>query len=83
MPRKQRPPFEVAVTASPLFKLALEVRIMIYELLLIQEEGIYIPRDIFVRRDGRTGSTAYECLYCGLISLSSRGSKQLIVEHHP
>ena len=57
---------------------------MIYELLLIQEGGIYIPRDIFARRDsGRTGSTAYECLHCGLISLSSHGSKQHIVEHHP
>lgn len=56
---------------------------MIYELLLIQEGGIYIPRDIFVRGDGRTGSTAYECLHCGLISLSSHGSKQHIVEHHP
>lgn len=56
---------------------------MIYELLLIQEGGIYIPRDIFVRRDGRTGSTAYECLSCGLISPSSHGSKQHIVEHHP
>lgn len=82
MPRQQRPAFEVAVTASPLFKLALEVRIMIYELLLIQEGGMFIPSDIFARRDyGRTGSTPYECMYCGLVFLSYDGCVQHIAKH--
>ena len=76
MPRPQRPAFEVAVTASPLFKLALEIRIMIYELLLIQEGGMSIASDIFARRDyRRTGSLPYECLICGLVFLSNDGCK--------
>ena len=74
MPRRQRPAFEAAVAASPLFKLALEIRIMVYELLLIQKGGILIPSDIFVRRDyGRTGSIPYECSLCGLVFLSKEG----------
>ena len=82
MPRKRRPAFEDAVTASPLFKLALEVRIMIYELLLIQEGGMFIPSDIFARRDyGRQGSTPYECGICGFVSLSSSGCEKHIQAH--
>ena len=84
MPRKQRPPFEVAVTASPLFKLALEVRILIYELLLIQEGGMFISRDIFARREyGRTGSTPYQCSLCGHVLLNHHGSKQRMAKHYP
>ena len=83
MPRKQRPPPEGAVTASPLFKVALEVRIMIYELLLIQAGGICIPSDSFVRRDyRRTGSRPCECLYCGLVFVSDHGCLQHIANYH-
>lgn len=83
MPRKQRPPFEAAVTASPLFRIALEVRLMIYELLLIQERGISIPSDIFTRRDyRRTGSTPWQCSYCGLMFLSDFGCKQHLAKYH-
>ena len=83
MPHKQRPAFEAAVTASPLFKLALEIRIMIYELLLIQEGGMCIPSDIFARRDyGRTGSTPFECTLCGLDFLSDYGCLQHINKRH-
>ena len=83
MPRKQRPPPEGAVTASPLFKLALEVRIMIYELLLIQDVGMCIPSDFFVRRDyGRTSSRPCECLYCGLVFVSDHGCVQHIAKYH-
>ena len=83
MPRQQRPAFEAAVTASPLFKLALEVRIMIYELLLIQKEGMFIPSDIFARRDyGRTGSIPYECMFCGLVFLSHEGCVRHVAKHH-
>ena len=84
MPHKKRPAFEAAVTDSPLFKLALEIRIMIYELLLIQEGGMCIPSDIFVRRDyGRTGSTPFECTGCGLVFLSDHGCVQHIKKRHP
>lgn len=86
MPRQRRPAFEVAVTASPLFKLPLEVRFMIYEMLLIQEGGMFIPSDIFARRNyGRTGSIPYECIYCGLTFLSVDGCMRHVVKHdvHP
>ena len=83
MSRKQRPPPEGAVTASPLFKLALEIRIMIYELLLIQDGGICIPSDVFARRDyRRTGSRPCECLYCGLVFVSDHGCLQHIAKYH-
>ena len=56
---------------------------MIYKLLLIQKRGIFIPSDIFARRDyGRTGSTPYECLYCGLGFLSEQGCRQHISKYH-
>ena len=83
MPRKQRPPPEAAVTVSPLFKLASELRIMIYEFLLIQDVGICIPSDLFVRRDyGRTESRPSECLYCGLVFMSDHGCLQHIRKFH-
>ena len=83
MPRQQRPAFELAVTASPLFKLALEVRLMIYELLLIQEGGMSITSDIFARRDyGRTGSRPYKCMFCGHALLSEDGCVQHVAKHH-
>ena len=83
MPRQQRPPAERAVTASRLFRLPSEVRIMIYELLLIQKRGICIPSDTFVRRDyGRTDSGPCECLYCGLLFLSDHGCRQHIAKNH-
>ncbi len=83
MPRKQRPPFAAAVTGSPLFKLAPEVRIMIYELLLIQEGGMFVPSDSFARRDyRRAGATPSECSICGLVFLSDHGRKQHGVKHH-
>ena len=65
------------MTASPLFKLALEILIMIYEILLIQEGGMVIPSDPFVRKDEkRTGSTPYECKLCQLRFLSDNGCEQ-------
>lgn len=83
MPRQHRPAFEVDVSASSLFKIPLEVRIMIYGLLPIQKEGMFIPSDIFARRNyGRTSSMPYECLFCGLIFLSSKGCVQHVAKHH-
>lgn len=83
MPRKQRPPFEAAVIASPLFELASEIRIMIYELLLVQEGAMFLTSDIFARRDyGRQDSTSYLCELCGYTSLSSYGCQHHINKHH-
>ena len=83
MPRRKRAAFEVAVTASPLFKIPPEVRIMIYELLLIQEKGIFLPSDIFARRNyGRKGSRPYECRFCGLVLLSEEGCMQHLARFH-
>ena len=56
---------------------------MIYELLLIQEEGMFIPSDIFARRDyRRTGSIPYECVSCGLVFLSQYGCVRHSAKHH-
>ena len=45
---------------------------------------MFIPRDIFARRDyGRTGSTPYQCSLCGLVLLSHHGSKQHMPKHWP
>ena len=83
MPRKQQLPRKRAVVASPLFKLASEVRIRIYELLLIQDGGICIPSDLFVRRDyGRTHSGPCECLFCGLVFVSDHGCSQHYAKGH-
>lgn len=83
MPRQQRSAFEVAVAASPLFKLALEIRVMIYGLLLIQEGSMFIPSDIFSRRDyGRIGPTPYECILCGLVFVSHEGCSQHVRRHY-
>ena len=69
MPRKQRAALEVAVAASPLFKLALEIRIMIYEFLLIQEGGISISSAMFKRK--RNEKPIYhKCLHCGIVYAS-------------
>lgn len=56
---------------------------MIYEMLLIQEGGMFIPSDTFVRRDyGRTGSIPYECKLCGLVFLSPYGCAKHGITHH-
>ena len=74
MPRKQRrrAPPELAVSASPFFTLPPEVRRMIYELLLVQEQGIAIAHDVFKRmvcpRDSNRPS---DCAICGRL-FSSR-----------
>lgn len=81
MPRQNRPAFEVAVTASPLFKLAPEIRIMIYELLLIQEKGMFITSDTFAR-NGRKDPRPHECLICGLVLLSEEGCLQHLARFH-
>ena len=47
--RKQRPPPEVAVSASPFFRLPLELRTSIYELLLVQDWGLDISYSRFQR----------------------------------
>ena len=47
MPHDQRPPFEAAVFASPLFRLPPEIRTIFYKLLLVQEGGVAIPNDVF------------------------------------
>ena len=51
MPRHQgqRPSREAAVSASPLFDLPLEIRWMIYKLLLVQDHGLAIAHDVFKR----------------------------------
>lgn len=66
--------FEVAVATSLLFKLALEIRIMIYELLLVQEDSMFIPSDTFARnKNKRTGTVPYQCRFSGLIFLVKDG----------
>ena len=70
------------MTASPLFKLPLEVRIMIYELLLVQKGGMYIPCDTFARRNyKRDGSVPYECNLCGLVFLTYLGCLKHVGKH--
>ncbi len=64
MTRGQRTAFETAVSGSPLFRLPLELRTMVYEKLLIQEGGMSIPNDVFKRvRAPRRGSRP---VYCGI-----------------
>lgn len=83
MPRRRRPSFEAAVTASPLFKIPVEIRLMIYELLLIQEPGISIPSDIFTRRNyRRTDSVPCHCSFCGLVFLNDIGGRQHLAKSH-
>ena len=48
-PRRQRLSREAAVSASPLFDLPLEIRLMIYKLLLVQDDGVAIAHDAFKR----------------------------------
>ena len=56
---------------------------MIYELLLIQEGGMFIPSDTFARRTyKRTDSTPHECNYCGLVYLSEHGCEEHIKNNH-
>lgn len=58
---------------------------MIYELLLVQENGMCIPSDMFARRKyKRTGSVPYECRYigCGLVFLSEEGCTQHLTRYH-
>ena len=82
MPRSQRPAFEVAVAASPLFKLAPKIRIMIYELLLVREGGTFIPNDMFSRRKHKkTGYFQNVCFHCGLAFLSKNGCIQHEKKH--
>ena len=56
---------------------------MIYEMLLIQEGGMFIPSDIFARRNyRRTGSIPHECSFCELTFLSRNGCVQHEENHH-
>ena len=56
---------EAAVSASPLFRLPAEIRIMIYGLLLIQEGGISICNDTFKRnKSPREGTQPHDCTRC-------------------
>ena len=75
MPRKQRATLEVAVAASPLFKLALEIRIMIYELLLIQEGGISISSAMF-KRKGKRKPIYRNCFICGIVYVNNHDCTQ-------
>lgn len=50
MPRRQRPPPEAAVSASPFFRLPLELRTMVYELLSITKGTVRIPTDFLKRK---------------------------------
>lgn len=54
---------ETAVSESPLFRLPLELRTMIYENVLVQEGGISIPNDAFKRLKGTRESP--RPAYCG------------------
>lgn len=67
MPRRQRqrPSPEAAVAASPLFDLPLEIRWMIYKLLLIQDNGLAIAEDVFKRRSRRDSNRPCNCSWCG------------------
>lgn len=67
MPRRQRqrPSPEAAVAASPLFNLPLEIRWMIYKLLLIQDNGLAIAQDVFKRRSRRDSNRPCNCPMCG------------------
>jgi len=56
MPYHQRPPIEAAVSASPFFRLPLELQTIVYELLLIGEGMILIPSD-FLKRKIRGSTT--------------------------
>lgn len=58
MPRRQRqqPSPEDAVSTSPLFDLPLEIRLMIYKLLLVQDYGVAIAHDAFKRIKPRRDS---------------------------
>ena len=79
MPRKRRAAFEVAVAASPLFKLPLEVRTMIYELLLIPEDILFIPSDLFKRRrHPKTVSKPQQCLVCQILHMRNCEGRQHI-----
>ena len=56
---------------------------MIYEMLLVQEGGMFIPCDVFARRNyKRKDSIPYECGLCGLIFLSRDGCDKHIVNRH-
>ena len=56
---------------------------MIYEMLLIQEGGMFIPCDVFARRNyKREGSVPYECSFCGLVFQSYDGCDKHIAKRH-
>ena len=56
---------------------------MIYEMLLVQEGGMFIPCDVFARRNYKRGdSIPYECGLCGLVFLSREGCDKHIANRH-
>lgn len=74
MSRRQRQglSLEAAVAASPLFKLPLEIRWMIYKLLLVQDYGLAIAQDMFERRSRRSRRPRpYSCPRCGSFFIKS------------
>ena len=69
MPRRQgqRPSPEAAVSASPLFDLPIEIRWMIYKLLLVQDYGVAIAQDAFKRiKPRRDSNRPCHCAASGL-----------------
>ena len=69
MPRRQRqrPSPEAAVSASPLFDLPLEIRWMIYKLLLVQDYGVAIAHDACKRiKPRRDSNRPCHCTASGL-----------------
>ncbi len=69
MPRRQRqrPSPEAAVSASPFFDLPLEIRQMIYKLLLVHDYGLAIAHDAFKRTKPRRDSNRpCTCTDCGM-----------------
>ena len=53
------------MAASPLFDLPLEIRWMIYKLLLIQDYGLAIAHDVFKRITRRDSNRPCSCSLCG------------------
>ena len=68
MARRNKISLEAAVTASPLFRLPLELRTMIYESLLVQHGAIAIPSGLFRRiKHQRDLLGPLHCLNCEAI----------------
>lgn len=82
MPRRQRSPPEAAVSASLFFLLPLELRMMIYELLLIQPESMSIPKDCFSRAAALPKGNVYMPFTCRGCGKTMQTQESKIWRHH-